>query len=228
MDALEQYVADGGGVFFVAGPQTSGEFVNQALYRQGKGMFPVPLAGPQSLAVDPLDNTPDVQSEDHPCFSRHRQPRRLSVEDLYQAILCGRPELECHRRQGRSRHHAAAQQGAALLVEKNFGRGRVMALLTTTSNKWNNWGVSDQQGYVYFVFVRNMVAYLSRRANADAGLQVGEPKVNHLSGHQVCTGGPFRRAGRRVDFSYHRSRARRQGQFEGHLARTTTSGFYTA
>ncbi len=32
------------------------------------GLFPVPLAGPQPLAVSALDNTPDVQAIEHPLF----------------------------------------------------------------------------------------------------------------------------------------------------------------
>ena len=78
VEALEEYVKAGGGVFFATGPLTRGEYVTQDLYRNGKGLFPLPLAGPEPLVVDPLDNTPDVQSEDHYVF--HNMEHR--VENL--------------------------------------------------------------------------------------------------------------------------------------------------
>ncbi len=40
---LETYVRDGGGVCFFMGPQVSAKYYNQNLYKDGAGLFPVPL-----------------------------------------------------------------------------------------------------------------------------------------------------------------------------------------
>jgi len=40
---LEAYVRDGGGVCFYLGPQVSAKYYNQNLYKEGAGLFPVPL-----------------------------------------------------------------------------------------------------------------------------------------------------------------------------------------
>jgi hypothetical protein len=64
--------------------------------------------------------------------------------------------------------------GAPLLVEKNFGRGRVLAFLSTTSDQWNNW-FRASPSFVAFVF--NIVPYLSHRFGAGESLLVGEPKT---------------------------------------------------
>ena len=40
---LEAYVRDGGGVCFFMGPQVSGKYYTQNLYKEGTGLFPVPL-----------------------------------------------------------------------------------------------------------------------------------------------------------------------------------------
>src|SRR5262249_12308420 len=41
---LEKYVADGGAVAFFLGPLVSAKFYNEKLYREGAGIFPVPLS----------------------------------------------------------------------------------------------------------------------------------------------------------------------------------------
>ena len=47
--ALEDYVRDGGGVAFFVGPDTDRSFYNDRLYRNGEGLFPVPLKLPTQL-----------------------------------------------------------------------------------------------------------------------------------------------------------------------------------
>ncbi len=52
IDALEDYVRGGGGLVFFVGDHTRADFMNSRLYRDGKGLFPVPLVGPTELLVD--------------------------------------------------------------------------------------------------------------------------------------------------------------------------------
>src|SRR5439155_19401936 len=40
---LENFVRDGGGVAFFMGPQVNAAYYNKQLYKDGKGLFPVPL-----------------------------------------------------------------------------------------------------------------------------------------------------------------------------------------
>ena len=176
VEALEQYVKGGGGLFFVAGPQTSGDFVTRSLYRDGKGLFPLPLAGPKSLAVSNLDNTPDVQSEEHPVF--HGIPDRVGyVSKIFIKQYFALPAGWDLKHDPDVRVIMRLRDGAPLLVEKQFGRGRVVALLTTVSSQWNNWSVGEGPGPSFVAFVRNLVPYLSRRSEADDSLLVGEPKT---------------------------------------------------
>ena len=69
--ALEQYVRDGGGVAFFLGERTDSRFINEMLYRDGKGLFPLPLALPTELLVDRLEIAPDVEVEDVHNFIFH-------------------------------------------------------------------------------------------------------------------------------------------------------------
>ena len=176
VEALEKYVKDGGGVFFVASATTAPDFVNRLLYRDGKGLFPLPLAGPQELPEKHLDTTPDVQSEDHPVFygipDRVAYLSKILVYKYFAAAKDWDAKVD-----PRLRVIMRLRNGAPLLVEKGFGRGRVMVLLTSLSSDWSNWCVGREAGPSFSPFVRNLVPYLSRRAAADAALQVGQPKT---------------------------------------------------
>ena len=49
--ALEKYVAEGGGAAFFLGERTQSRFVNRRLYREGKGLFPMPLGAAGGFAA---------------------------------------------------------------------------------------------------------------------------------------------------------------------------------
>ncbi len=179
VEALEKYVAGGGGVLFVTGPLTRGDTVNQDLYRNGKGLFPLPLGEPAPLVGDPLDNTPDVQSEEHYLFRNmdHRVENisKIFVKQYFAVSADWKAEKDpsvgvIMRLRNR----------APLLVEKSFGRGRVLAFLSTTSDRWNNW-FNNNETASFFGFVVEMVPYLSHRFGTGAGLLVGEPKTMSFS-----------------------------------------------
>ena len=61
-------MAAGGGVAFFLGERCDVKFFNDVLYRDGKGLFPVPLARQAELLVDRLEPAPDVQVEPHFIF----------------------------------------------------------------------------------------------------------------------------------------------------------------
>ncbi len=174
VEELEKYVKKGGGVFFATGPMTRGELVNQDLYRDGEGLFPLPLAGVEPLVVDTLDNTPDVQSEEHYVF--HNMEHR--VENLSKIFV---QQYFAARDRWSAKDDTAVRvimrlrNGAPLLVEKSVGHGRVLAFLSSISGTWNNWSAADTGSFPAFVL--NMVPYLSHRFGAGDALLVGEPKT---------------------------------------------------
>lgn len=176
VDALEKYVKGGGGVFFVAGATTSVDFVNRWLYREGKGLFPLPLASAQELPEEHLDNTPDVQSEDHPVFANIGNRAGYISKIFIKKYFPVGKDWDARKNPG-VRVIMRLRDGAPLLVEKSFGRGRIVVLLTSLSSDWNNWCQGREAGPSFTPFVRNLVPYLSRRAAADAALQVGQPKT---------------------------------------------------
>jgi len=187
VEALQRYVAAGGGAVFFLGEQTRSDFVNRELYRDGKGLFPLPLGGPADLAPSPLEKTPDMQGEDHFLF-RYLGKRRN--EDLG-AVLVHRYFSVAKDWKPKAASPVGTilwlRGGAPLLVERSFGKGRVLAFLSTagpdtaTPAGWNNWAASNET-VSFPLIVRELCAYLSRRPAEGAGHTVGEPLVVKLDG----------------------------------------------
>jgi len=176
--ALEAFVKAGGGLGIFLGEQTRVDFINNELYRDGQGLFPVPLAGPAELVVDRLEKAPDLQVEDHPIFSVFAGERNsflsMVVVNRYFAV----PATWSPDPESTVRVIARLRNQAPLAVERKFGAGRVVAMLTkaspteTTLGSWNNWG-RDNPSYV--VALLEMQSYLSAPRHPDGTRLVGTP-----------------------------------------------------
>ncbi len=169
--ALEQYVAAGGGLCVFLGPRCAASFFNEKLYRGGTGLFPVPLTGQEALLVDRLEKTPDMQVTDHPIFRVFSGQRNgfLGTVSIsrYFATVDPLPE---------SAHTsvevlARLRNGAPLVVERQFGKGRVVAFLTTAGPEWNNWTRGNPS---FVVTMLELQAYLSRPAVEKKPALVGD------------------------------------------------------
>ncbi len=171
---LEDYVRAGGGVVFFAGTQLHRQFVNDALYRDGEGLFPLPLSSPATLLVDRLDKAPDVQlQKDHPIFSR-------SFGDSSNTWL---QSIAIRRYYAPAKHWnadddasvsviAKLRNGDPWMVEKAFGAGRTLAVLSTAAPLWHNWGRSDPS---FVLWALDTQVYLGAAKVARPERQVGEP-----------------------------------------------------
>ena len=170
--ALEAYAKGGGGVVFFGGPRTKVDTVNRTLHRAGAGLYPVPLAGPVDLGGVATADGPDVRVEDHPVvavLSGQRNPlldavrveRYLAVERGYEP-----PSGDGLRRL------LSLRNGAALVVERPFGAGLVVAVLSTAAPVWNNWARGNPSWVVVMLELESHLAAARRRAGA---LEVGAP-----------------------------------------------------
>lgn len=169
--ALEQYVAQGGGLALFLGELSHSELLNRRLYRAGKGLLPVPLGAPSELKIDYLQRTPDLEVTPHPVFEVFAGQRNsflplVSVQRYYGLASPWKPEAAPD-----VRVLARLRNGAPLAVERRFGRGKVVAFLTTAAPTWNNWA----QNPSFVVAMLELHAYLAA-GPADAGPQlVGTP-----------------------------------------------------
>lgn len=174
--ALEAYVKAGGGVVFFTGPRTDAAAVNSTLHRDGDGVFPVPLAGAVDLLPDADAATPDLVVEEHPAvavLAGQRNPfldavridRSFAVESGDDAASRGVRRL------------LSLRSGQPLAVEKPFGAGVAVAILTTAAPTWNNWARGNPSWVVVMLELEATLAQARRRAES---LEVGRPVVVRL------------------------------------------------
>jgi hypothetical protein len=152
------------------GDMTQSAFFNRELYRDGKGLFPLPLKGPAELLVDRLEVAPDVQTEKHFIFRIFAEKRNSFLQSLLVQKYFAAPDKWQPPDDGSVRVLAKLRNGAPLAVEKQFGKGRVLAFLTTASPVWNNW--ARNPGVVMFL---DLQAYLAGREEAEPSRLVGAP-----------------------------------------------------
>ncbi|NLS94006.1 MAG: VWA domain-containing protein [Planctomycetaceae bacterium] len=168
---LEEYVAGGGGLGVFLGPRCSSSFFNENLYRGGEGFFPVPLVGQETLFVDRLEKAPDLEVTDHPIFRVFAGQRNSFLSTVsvsrYFATVDPLPESIASS----VGVIARLRNGAPLVVERPFGKGRVVAFLTTAGPEWNNWARGNPS---YVVTVLELLAYLGRAGETTESKLVGD------------------------------------------------------
>jgi hypothetical protein len=169
--ALEQYVAAGGGVAFFLGEQCHAKFFNDELYRGGKGLFPLPLKGPAELPIDRLETAPDVQVDKHFIFRIFAERRNTFLQTVMVQRYFAVPDDWRPEADSTVRVVARLRNGAPLVVEQRYGKGRVVAFLTTAAPTWNNWARNPS----FVVVMQDLQAYLCQRDWADDTRIVGEP-----------------------------------------------------
>ncbi|MBL7194288.1 MAG: BatA domain-containing protein [Pirellulales bacterium] len=177
IEALEAYARAGGGVGFFVGPRTLIDSTNDRLYRDGEGLFPVPLAGdvdllPDAAAARGGDRVADVVVEYHPTvavLSGRRNPLVASVR--VERVMAVDRSFEPAEGSG-LRRLLSLRTGAPLLLEQPFGDGLVAVALTTAAPTWNNWARGNPSWVVVMLELESSLARGRRSARSST---VGEP-----------------------------------------------------
>ena len=178
--ALEAFTRAGGGVVFFTGPRTKAEVVNRSLHRGGEGLFPVPLAGPVDLLPDAAAGSaavPDVVVEEHPVvavLSGQRNPLLDAVRiERSMAVERGFEQTATNG----LRRLLSLRTGGPLVVERPYGDGMVVAVLSTAAPTWNNWARGNPSWVVVMLELESHLARSRRRAES---LEVGDPVTVRL------------------------------------------------
>ncbi len=138
---VEMFARSGGGVAFFLGPKTNLNAVNQLWYRGGEGIFPLPLEQVTEIPELVDEKVPDIFPNPHPMFEPVLDVKN-SLLDLVQVNKIIRPPLDWVADTPPDVVVAATVRGVAgwpLVVEKSFGKGKVIAITTTAGPLWNNW-----------------------------------------------------------------------------------------
>lgn len=171
---LEAYARDGGGVFFILGDKTRPEEFNAGLYRNGAGLFPVPLDSAKQLFRD-RQAAGDIVALESPIFDWFRKigPEFLSEVTVDRYLATSAEFDDAAAQKAQVKVHARLRNGAAYVVEKPFGRGRIVALLGSAVPPW-----SDLYRRSAFVLINQFIqSQLAVRADELLDRRVGMPLV---------------------------------------------------
>ena len=192
LDALEKYVAGGGGLAWFMGDSVLPAFYNDKLYKQGEGLFPAPLANaPAALPRDEAGlSGPDVAPTSHPVLAILGGAENpfldlLFVNEYYP--LDSQWVFETLPDSTQVTRVASLRDKQPLMLEHVYGNGRVFTcltaagpLLTPRGDQWNNWA-NGPPSPAYAVFQLDLAKHLARRDRALPAHIVGEPIEREFS-----------------------------------------------
>jgi len=168
-------VADGGSLIVFPGPAAASDFLNTTLYQE-IGLLPAAVSLPE--VGTERQRVIDDQDLDHAAtaiFSGGQAGTLASAFFTRSADLRTDPETEAERgvRPGAVSTVASFNDGSPAILERDFGRGRVILFASTADNTWNDLPLRA----VYVPFVHRLTGYLiSRQADA-LNLGVGQAQT---------------------------------------------------
>jgi hypothetical protein len=161
---LEEYVRKGGGLLLTVGDRVVPSRWNDELYRRAEGLLPARLL---EARVDPAT----VLRFD---MSQNRHPILLDLTSPANAVFFGSPLLTGRMAldglEGEKEARVALNYDdlahSPALVEKRFGRGRVLLLTTTIDEAWGKLPGS----YLFPALLHETVYHMTSRGDADRNL----------------------------------------------------------
>lgn len=199
---LERFAQSGGGICFFVGDNADKNFYNERLFNAGKGLFPAELGDaaplPEAAAEEDLS---DMLALPHPVFgpllSSAGSPfRLLRVQRYVEAKLPDSaptatptpmtPDAapdKTRSNTGEKKSVAAVQtvaklrNGKPFILDKPYGDGRVMSVMTSLLPNWTSWA----QDPTFVVFALRSVGYLGSFRRAQVGVPSGTPWSEEMS-----------------------------------------------
>ncbi len=177
--AVEQFLADGGGVLVVLGErvETESAFYNERLFRGGSGWLPARLERVAGDSNKPeLAAAPDLRRFHHPALELFRAEPNCTLGKArfprwWQVSPAGRAE---------SAVAALLTTGDdPFLVERAYKGGRVLLCPVPLDR---SWGATLPSVWEYPVLVHELVYYLADARSAEHNLRPGQPIRFHSPG----------------------------------------------
>jgi hypothetical protein len=191
-------------------------------------LFPVPLRHQAELILDRLEPAPDLQPDRHFIFRSFAGKLTSFLQTVGVRRYFAVPEGWRPPSDSTVRVAAHLRNGAPLIVERGFGKGQVVAFLTTAAPTWNNWAGNPS----FVVTMLELQAYLARQSADDKLRLVGSPLTLRFEGKGYEAQGP------QVRFTLPENAASpvvavnairgADGMLTASLSNTDWSGFYEA
>ena len=164
---LEGFVARGGGLAVFLGPNAETAFYNQ-WYDEGRGLYPVPLDR-MDIVPPTLGNSQEFIVEEHPIFrvllgERNPFASQVRIQQYFRSSPRWQPADE-----STTRVLARLNNQHPVVVERTWGRGRMVTMLSTLAPIWNTWAMQP----TFVVVLLEMQAHLDQRQSQVVTRPVG-------------------------------------------------------
>ncbi|MEM7477037.1 MAG: hypothetical protein AAF483_18795, partial [Planctomycetota bacterium] len=162
---LEDFVREGGGIFFVAGRNTNVQYANESLYRAGEGLLPAEFKEVVEIEESLGGGELQVIATEHPVLG----PLLLLDSSPFGALRI-RKMIDMGKNLDPSVEIVATGPGKRpLVVDRPMGKGRVVTMLTGFSSDWSNW-VQDP---TFVVLTLRAMGYLGNARKPPTSQPVG-------------------------------------------------------
>lgn len=200
LNLLEKFVTEGGGLLVFVGPKADLTWYQRDFYNRGKGLFPSPVLGLRRAAngLQPARIAKGLLS--HPAMLYFNDTRAGRLQDAeFQSWW------ELGPAEG-TRTLLSLDSGTPLIVERQVGRGRVIAVASSAGTAWNNAALQP-----FFVpLTQRLVSHLSSSSMVRDNLTVGEsPRFELTSEEAALTHQLVLPSGQRVDLGIESENQRR-------------------
>ncbi len=164
MKNIDKFVNEGGGLLVFAGPGCDLDWYNREFFRKGEGPYPAAIKGQARADSDSLPARILMQRFTHPAALYFNDARAGRLQDAE-----FRHWLEFIPQRDQTQRIFNLDRNVPLMIEKKYGRGRVIASATTANAEWSTLPLQP-----FFVpLMQRLTTYLATVGSAPAWQLVG-------------------------------------------------------
>jgi hypothetical protein len=176
--ALEKLVDNGMGLMIFTGDLVDAEFYNQKLYREGKGLLPVKLDRIMEIPTTGIVVEKEQESPLAPLAKLMPQALARIPVSRYTGLQLPAPLPEGVSILARWNN----AENPAAVVQKTFGKGRVLLFTTTAGRKWTDWPVDP----TYVLAIQSATLAVARSQDSTSMVTAGDAIRVTLDEKQVA------------------------------------------
>ncbi|WP_395740799.1 BatA domain-containing protein [Prosthecobacter sp.] len=161
---IDKFVKEGGGLLIFAGPECDLDWYNREFFRKGEGLYPAAIKGQARADADEPAARILMQRFTHPSALYFNDARAGRLQDAE-----FRHWFEFVPQGDQTQRIFNLDRNVPLMIEKKYGRGRVIASATTANAEWSNLPLQP-----FFVpLMQRLTTYLATVGSAPAWQLVG-------------------------------------------------------
>ncbi len=175
-EGLHEWVQNGGGLVLLLGDQIDEDVYNDVLYKNGTGLLPFKLSTVGGDEKEEKWVYIKPEKENHPLF-RFFEGDNRQLLDQVKVFRWWNSELEENEDSVSPPNVIASltsDDNSPAIVERQTGKGRVLAITTPLDNDWNNF---PENGASFLITAQELVRYMSKDMASEGMISVAEPII---------------------------------------------------